>query len=116
MKPKSLLLIALLALILLATLPASAQTITMSNPSGIAERDIIVYFPNGSMQGFYNSTSVITLDPNTSYIFSMKPMHTNPLEDPTDWMANDFFPFLQTNATALFVGFGIIGYFLLRGK
>lgn len=44
----SLMIIALAALVFLAAMPAQAQTITMSNPGGIAERDIAVYCPNGS--------------------------------------------------------------------
>jgi hypothetical protein len=78
-------------------------TITMANPSGISERDIIVYFPNGSMQGYYNSTSVISLNTSDSlgYTFSMKPMQTNPLEDPGTWLTNDFIPLVTSNAAAL---------------
>ena len=75
---------------------ATAQTITMANPSGIAERDIIVYYANGTMQGFYNSTSVISLDGATDYIFTLKPMRTTPLEDPGDWLTNEALPFAQT--------------------
>lgn len=79
------------------TTPANAQTITMSNPGGIAERDIMVYFPNGTLQGFYNSTSVITLDASTDYIFAMKPISSNFLEDPADWATNTAMPWLETN-------------------
>jgi hypothetical protein len=89
---------AVLAVIAVASLPVRAMTITMSNPGGLSERDIIAYFPNGTMQGFYNSTSIITLDANSSYIFTLKPLATNPLTDPTDWLVNDAFPFAQTYA------------------
>jgi hypothetical protein len=96
-------LITLLVLIALAIFPVHAQTITMSNPGGIAERDIIVYYPNGTMQGFYNSTSVITLDSSTDYIFTMKPLSSNPLEDPGTWLTNTAFPFIASNVIALIV-------------
>jgi hypothetical protein len=96
-------LLMLLALIVMVAIPACAFTITMANPGGIAERDIIVYFPNGTMQGFYNSTSVIDLDVNSSYIFAMKPLSVNPLEDPADWLKTIVFPFVQTNVLALLV-------------
>lgn len=89
--------IALMALILIACVPVQANTITMANPGGIAERDIIVYNANGTMYGYYNSTSVITLSDGDSYIFSMKPMQTNPLEDPADWLETNAFPFVKTN-------------------
>lgn len=93
---KKLCLIALIALMVLMVMPTTAQTITMANPSGIAERDIIVYYANGTMQGFYNSTSVISLDGGTDYIFTLKPMRTTPLEDPGDWLTNEALPFAQT--------------------
>ena len=86
----------LLALIALAATPVQAQTITMANPMGLSERDMIVYWPNGTMQGFYNSTSVITLDNTSDYIFAIKPIQTNPFEDPIDWLQNTAFPFVQS--------------------
>jgi hypothetical protein len=107
-------LIALLALVALITMPVQAQTITMSNPGGIAERDIIVYWPNGTMQGFYNSSSVITLDASSDYIFAMKPLSTNPLEDPGDWLTNTAFPFVQSNVIPLLVIMFMIGMVLSR--
>jgi len=98
MKPK-IIILTLLVLMALAMIPVQAgyeMTLTMSNPSGIAERDVLVYFANGSLQGFYNSTSVITLDTNESYIMAMRPMQTNFLEDPGDWLDTQAIPFLQT--------------------
>lgn len=84
-------------------IPAHAQTITMANPLGVTERDIIVYWPNGSMQGYYNSTSVITLDNSSDYIFTMKPLSLNPLEDPAEWLETNAFPFVQTNILGLVI-------------
>lgn len=100
---QKLMIIALIALLALCMMPVQAGelTITMSNPSGIAERDMVVYYVNGTMQGFYNSTSVITIDTNESYFFAMRPMQTNPLEDPGTWLTNDFIPLVTSNAAAL---------------
>ena len=104
MKPK-IIILTLLVLMALAMIPVQADdiTVTMANPGGISQRDIVVYFPNGSMQGFYNSTSVITLNTTDSlgYTFSLKPMQTNPLEDPGTWLTNDFIPLVTSNAAAL---------------
>lgn len=105
---KKLLSIALVLAILLVLVPANAQTITMANPAGIAERDIIVYWPNGTMYGFYNSTSVISLDPGSDYIFTMKPLQVNPLEDPGDWMTSVAFPFLSANVLPIVLGIGML--------
>ena len=113
---KQLAFIALIALMVLMVMPAQAQTITMANPSGIAERDIIVYYANGTMQGFYNSTSVITTDGEQDYIFTMKPQRTNPLEDPSDWILNEAFPFLQSNVIALIILAVVIGYITTRRR
>jgi uncharacterized lipoprotein YajG len=43
--------IALIALIMLVTIPAQAQTIQMSNPGSIGARDIMVYNSTGSLYG-----------------------------------------------------------------
>lgn len=98
---KCLTFIALIALILLAAMPAQAQTITLANPMGLSERDMIVYWPNGSMQGFYNSTSVITLDNTSDYILTMKPVQTNPFEDPIDWLQHTAIPFVTSQAIGI---------------
>jgi hypothetical protein len=90
--------------------PGQAMTITMSNPGGMAERDIVVFYGNnGTQQGFYNSTSVIDLDANSSYLFMMKPIQTNPFDDPADWLFNSVIPAVQTYALALlFIAFLIM--------
>jgi hypothetical protein len=102
--------------LLFVIMPVSAMTITMSQPGSLSERDVIVYYPNQTMQGFYNSSSVIDLDANSSYIFVLKPLSSNPLEDPSDWLVNSAFPFLQTNVIALVVSFALIGLFFARWK
>jgi len=108
MKPKTIIL-TLLVLMALAMIPAQAQTITMSAPGGIVERDVIVYWPNGSLQGFYNSTSVITLDSGSDYIFALKPVGSDPLSSPTEWFTLGFIPWIKTNALVLIV----IGFLIM---
>jgi hypothetical protein len=76
-------------------------TLTMSNPNAMSERDFVIFYTNSTMQGYYNSTSVITLDTNESYIMVIKPMQTNPLEDPGTWLTNSFIPLVTSNAAAL---------------
>ena len=110
----SLMIVALVALVVLAAMPAQAQTITMSNPGGIAERDIAVYWPNGSLYGYYNASSVITLDNTSDYLFTMKPVSSNLLEDPVDWMTNTAFPFVQSNVIGLFVLVLLAAYWRMK--
>lgn len=93
----------MLITVALMVYPAQATNITMANPNGIAERDIIVYDSAGQLYGFYNSTSTISINGSEDYIFSMKPLQTNPLEDPGDWMTNVAFPFIVSNVIAIIV-------------
>jgi hypothetical protein len=109
---KKLMFIMLITLMVLSA-SVQAQTITMANPGAISERDIIVYHPNGTMYGYFNSTSVITLDGNQDYIFTMKPLGANPLEDPGNFLF-DFFTYLATNVIALMIMVGLIGLLLMR--
>ena len=101
---KRILCLTLLVLIALATIPVQAGnlTITMSNPGQQTQRDIVVYYTNSSMQGFYNSTSVITLDTSESYIFVLKPLGANPMDDFSTWI-NDLMDWARTNATAIII-------------
>jgi len=109
-----LLVVSLVLALVVLTPPTQAQTIALANPMGLAERDIIVYWPNGSMQGYYNSTSVIELDNTSDYIFALKPVQTNPLEDPGDWLTNTAFPFVESNTIAILVIMFCIGALLWR--
>jgi hypothetical protein len=92
--------IALIALVLLVILPAQAQTITMANPDNVGQRDIMVYWSNGSLYGLYNTTSIITLDANESYIFTLKPQLSNPLDNPATFLST-IFTFVETNIIPL---------------
>jgi hypothetical protein len=105
-----LMIIALIALMALVMMPVQAGnlTVTMSNPGQQTQRDIVVYFPNGTMQGFYNSTSVITLDTSESYIFALKPLGANPMDDFSTWI-NDLMVWARTNATAIIVFIILLG-------
>jgi hypothetical protein len=104
---KQILIIALVALMVFVVTPAQAQTITMSNPDATMERDIIVYSVNDTgltnitgLYGLYNTTSIIDIDPNSSYLFVLKPQYGNPLDNPAGWLAS-LMAYAQTNAVAL---------------
>jgi hypothetical protein len=114
MKLKRMIIISLLVLMALAMMPVQAQYITMANPAGIAERDILVYNSTGSLQGVYNSTSTIELNGSQDYIFSMKPLSTNPMEDPGDWLNSVAFPFITSNLIAIIVCCFLIGLVFAR--
>lgn len=111
---KQILIIMLILLTLLTAIPAQAQTIQMANPDATAQRDIIVYWPNGTLYGSYNTTSIITLDSNYSYIFTLKPQGNNAIDDPTNWLTNTFFPMIRNNAAALLIVAFLIGWLVGR--
>jgi murein endopeptidase len=107
-------LIALMALVMLAMCPAQAtQTITMANPDATAQKDIMVYYSNGTLMGVYNTTSIIPTDPNESYIFTLKPQYSNPLDDPLAWLTS-LISYANTNGIALFFIAVIIAIALRR--
>jgi hypothetical protein len=100
---KRILCLTLLVLMALAMIPVQAMNITMANPSGIAQRDILVYDSAGQLYGLYNSTSTISINGTEDYVFSMKPMQTNPMEDPADWLTNNSIPFVTSNVTYIII-------------
>lgn len=115
MTPKTLIpVIALCALVAMILSPVQAFTITFANPYGLAERDYMIYNSTGQMVAFVNSTSVVELDPSKDIVIMMKPLQTNPLEDPGDWLTNVAFPFVQSNVIAILVIMAMIG--LLFGR
>jgi hypothetical protein len=99
-----------LLVIALVTLPADAMTITMSNPGAMAERDIYIYFSNGSLADNGNTTSTFVLDGNESYMFMMKPTTLNPFDDLSDWFTNAFVPAVKNNAVVLIFVMVLIGF------
>lgn len=106
-----------LALILLMMMPATANTIQMSNPDGTGQRDVIVYYPNGTLYGSYNTTSLITLDTtNSSYIFTLKPQGNNLIDDPGNWLTNTAFPYVRTNIIAIIIMAAMLAIVFTRRK
>lgn len=105
---KQILIIMLILLTLLTAIPVQAQTITMSNPNSNTQQDILVYWPNGTLYGSYNTTSIIDLNANDSYIFTLKPQYSNPLSDPVGWMTSSF-SYVSTFATPIAIIVFLIG-------
>jgi hypothetical protein len=102
----------IISLILIS--PVSALTVTMANPDGTGSRDIIAYFANGTLYGIYNTSSIIDLDVNNSYIFTLKPQGNSLIDDPGDWLSGTAFPYVQSNFLYLIILFALFG--LLVGR
>ena len=110
--------IALRALLLLASTPVQALTITMSNPDATMEKDIMVYQANVTdvwMYGLYNTTSIIDIDSNYSYLFVLKPQYSNPLDEPITWLENTF-SYVSTNIIPIIIIVFLIGLLLSRRR
>ena len=115
MKQKQILLVALIALIVLAMMPVQAQTIIMSNPDSTTQQDLIVYYPNGTMYGLYNTTSVIDLGSNVSdYIFTLKPQYSTPLDDPKGF-TDGLWAWFRTNLLYVVLLGVIVAIFFKKG-
>ena len=122
MKQKQILVIALIALLLMAVMPAQALTVTMSNPDATMERDVIVYAVNDTgianvtgLYGLYNTTSIIDIDEDFSYIFVLKPQYSNPLDSPGEWLTA-MFSYVSTNIIPIFIIIFLIGLLLSRRR
>ena len=115
---KQILIIALIALLLLASTPVQALTITMSNPDATMERDVVVYQTNVTdvwMYGLYNTTSIIDIDSNYSYLFVLKPQYSTPLDEPITWLENTF-SYVSTNIVPIVIIIFLIGLLLSRRR
>lgn len=106
--------IILLLILLFCCLPSLATTVSFSNPHETTQKDILIYYINGTPAGTYNTTSEnVLLDGNSSYQVVLKPTYTNPLDDPVGWL-NSIFAYVQTNITAIVLIFFIFGYLVTR--
>ena len=117
-KKQQILIIALIALLLMAVMPAQALNVTMANPDATMERDVVVYQANLTdvwMYGLYNTTSIIDLDDGYSYIFVLKPQYSNPLDDPLTWLDSTF-SYVSTNIIPILIIIFLIGLLLTRRR
>ena len=100
-------LLALLFFLVILFCPVHAQIITFANPTDLQERDLIWYFPNGTLYEITNLTSSVTLPDDTDLYVVAKAHITNPLTDPGDWMDTTL-DYFTTNVTGLIIGFALI--------
>ena len=90
----------------------------MSNPDATMERDVVVYQTNVTdvwMYGLYNTTSIIDIDSNYSYLFVLKPQYSNPLDEPITWLENTF-SYVSTNIVPIIIIVFLIGLLLTRRR
>lgn len=99
----------IILMVLLAIIPVTAQTIAISSPDDTSERDILVYWSNGTLYGSYNTTSIITLDNTSDYLFTLKPQGNSWIDDPADWLGNYAYPYVVSNMIPLIVIFAFLG-------
>lgn len=101
MKEKAIVLLAILFLLIPAV--ASALTVSFVDNSVLGSQTVIVRFANGSYLGSYNtSTTVLTLDPNASYIFQMESRPQDYVKNPVA-LVDQLAIYCQTNLPALII-------------
>ncbi|RPJ50994.1 MAG: hypothetical protein EHJ95_06135 [Methanobacteriota archaeon] len=108
---KRFLVIMIIALIAL-TSSVSAQYVSFADPDSTVHKDIYVYNSTGSLLGVYNTTSAGISIPTSDIVFVLKPQYSNPLDDPSTFLANAI-GFIQTNVLTLVI-IGMLGGLLFK--
>ena len=106
----------ILGALILTLIPAGVSAdvqVTWVDDSILGSQSFLVKAANGSVLGSYNTSSdVITLQDNSTYIFQLRPIRTNYLENPYA-LIDSVINYGQDNALGLiFIGFCL--YVLLR--
>ena len=109
MKPKTLLLTALVLGLILCPM-ASAYNVTFANIDGAADRDVLIYH-GGTLIGQWNTSSTVSIDNDTVIIF--KPQTRDVLEDPGDWLTGVAMPWAKSNFVGL-LALAILAGILVR--
>jgi hypothetical protein len=113
MKDNRIVLLALIVCMVIVPM-AGAINISFSSINGGAERDLMIYYGNGTtLAGQYNTSSVIQA--NQDIMVTFKPHTTNPFENPFEWLSAAF-GYVQTNATPIIIIVFLIGLFWLGRK
>jgi len=84
---------------------AQDVTISFSDLTPSNSKLEVYYAKNMSLLGIYNTTDTLTLDPNESYVFVLKPNRINFLENPETALDlfMDWLPFSFSFLAVLFV-------------
>lgn len=91
-----------------------AQTVSFADPDATVHKDVFIYNASGNLVGVYNTTSNgIEIPSDSDLIFTLKPQYTNPLDDPTTFLAG-VIGWLETNALSLLILAGMGGLLLKR--
>ncbi len=107
----------LLLILMMAGTPASAanMTIAMSNLDHGSSTEILVYSPDNTYLGTYNTTDLISLDDSQDYIFVLKPEQQHWFDNPlntVEWIGLET-PTVLSYALWILVVLGPI-YILLK--
>ena len=118
MKRENLIPLFILVSLIIAMIPAVVMAevqVSWVDDSILGPQSFLVRAANGSILGSYNTTSdVITLQDNSTYIFQLRPVRDNYLENPLS-LVESFMDFAQDNALGLLL-VGFLLYVLLMAK
>ena len=106
MKPKIMILMALIICLMMA--PAMAVNMTVSELGLTGSQTIQLYTANGTLLGTYNTTTNGIGLPNEDFILTFKPEGSSYLRNPSNLLSEGF-AFVETNMIAILFVFFLLG-------
>lgn len=98
---------ALLALVVLVTAPVLAVNMTVTN-FATGKQDLMIYNPNGTLIGLYNTSSPIIPLPETDFQVVLRPNTASSWVNNPMLFFTDAISFLLTNALPVFTLIGLL--------
>jgi hypothetical protein len=105
----------LLSISLFFPIVAAVQYCSFAQPDTTTQKDVYLYYANGTLQGMYNTTSsgiAIPNDTDGDFMFVIKPQYSNPLDEPGTFL-DGAVGWLQTNVLSLVI-IGALGGLLFK--
>lgn len=105
-----------LLLFLCAPLVTAIQYVSFAQPDTTVQKDVYLYYANGTLQGMYNTTSAGIAIPNDTdgdFMFVIKPQYSNPLDEPGTFLTGAV-GWLETNVLSLLILGGMAGLLFKR--
>ena len=103
--------IALLALVLLVSAPVTAVNMTITN-FATGKQDLMIYTPNGTLIGLYNTSSPIIPLPETDFQVVLRPNTASTWVNNPLLFFNDAVGFILVNALPIFMIVGLLAFAL----
>ena len=90
---------------------SAVQYFSIAQPDTLTQKDVFLYYANGTLQGMYNTTSsgiAVPNDTDGDFMLVIKPQYGTPLDEPATFLAS-LMSWGETNALALIILAIVIG-------